>query len=61
MVVIDGRVAGTWQLAPGKRGGVTVQPFGPWRSGTRREIEAEVDRLAAFVDRPLSTDIGTAA
>jgi hypothetical protein len=57
IVVIDGRVAGTWELASGKRGGIEVQPFGSWRGTARRELEAEADRLAAFLDRPLALTV----
>jgi hypothetical protein len=60
VVVIDGRVAGTWELASGKRGGMDVQPFGSWRRGARGELEAEADRLAAFLDRPLRVTVASA-
>ena len=53
VVVVDGRVAGTWELAAGKRGGVVVTRLERWRSGVEAELAAEVDRLAAFLDRPL--------
>ena len=55
IVVIDGRVAGTWELSNGKAGAgsVIVQPFGPWRGGARKELAPEVERIAAFLDRPL--------
>jgi hypothetical protein len=52
VVLVDGRVAGTWEIAAG-RSDVTVQPWGRWRGGVRREIERELDRFAAFLDRPL--------
>jgi hypothetical protein len=60
VVVVDGRVAGTWELTVGKRGGMTVNPFGRWRGGARAEIGAEADRIAAFLDRPLPVEFGTA-
>ena len=53
VVIIDGRVAGTWELAAGKRGGITVTRLERWRTGAKTELTAEVDRLAAFLDRPL--------
>jgi hypothetical protein len=53
VVVVDGRVAGTWELAAGKRGGVVVTRLERWRSGVEAELADEVDRLAAFLDRPL--------
>jgi hypothetical protein len=57
VVIVDGRVAGTWDLASGKRGGITVQPFFKWRGGARQELAAEADRIAAFLDRPLTVSI----
>lgn len=57
VVLVDGRVAGTWELESGNRGGITVEPFGRWRGGVRKEIAAEADRLAAFLDRPLTVSI----
>ena len=59
VVIVDGRVAGTWELMNGKRGGITVQPFGRWRGGARKELAAEADRIAAFLDRPLPVSIGS--
>jgi hypothetical protein len=59
VVIVDGRVAGTWELVSGKRGGITVQPFGRWRGGTRAELAAEADRIAAFLDRPLPVSIAS--
>jgi hypothetical protein len=66
IVVVDGRVAGTWVIAGGARGGVRnggtieVSRFGRWRGGVRTELAAEVDRIAAFLDRPLAITIATA-
>ena len=57
VVIVDGRVAGTWELASGKRGGISVQPFGRWRGGARKELATEADRIAAFLDRPLLVTI----
>jgi hypothetical protein len=57
VVVVDGSVAGTWELTAGKRGGIDVQPFGSWRGGVHRELRAEADRLAAFLDRPLELTV----
>jgi hypothetical protein len=36
-----------------------VRPFGRWRGGARRELAPEVDRIAAFLDRPLAIDVIT--
>jgi hypothetical protein len=57
VVVVDGSVAGTWELTAGKRGGIAVQPLGSWRGGVHRELRAEADRLAAFLDRPLELTV----
>jgi len=57
VVIVDGRVAGTWELASGKRGGIAIQPFSRWRGGARQELAAEADRIAAFLDRPLPVSI----
>jgi len=55
IVLIDGRVAGTWELVNGKAGAgtVVVRPFGLWRGGARKELIPGVERIAAFLDRPL--------
>ena len=47
VVIVDGRVEGTWELTAGKRGGIAVQPLERWRSGVKAELKAEVDRLAS--------------
>jgi winged helix DNA-binding protein len=60
VVIVDGRVAGTWEIGGGKRGVVEVVPFGRWRGGARQELAAEADRIAAFLDRPLAVSIGPA-
>jgi hypothetical protein len=62
VVVIDGRVAGTWEIANGKAGAgsITVQPFGRWRGGARKELAAEVDRIAVFLDRRLKLEVSPA-
>jgi hypothetical protein len=61
IVLVDGRIAGTWELDGGKAGGsVTVVPFGRWRDGARKELAEEVERVAAFLDRRLSLSIGSA-
>jgi hypothetical protein len=56
VVIVDGRVAGTWELASGKRGGITIRPFSRWRGGARQELATEADRIAAFLDRPLPVE-----
>lgn len=55
IVIVDGQIAGTWELDGGKGGSVlSVVPFSRWRGGARDEVAAEADRLAAFLDRRLS-------
>jgi hypothetical protein len=39
---------------------VNVVPFEAWRSGTTDELEAEVERLSAFLGRPLSVSVAPA-
>jgi hypothetical protein len=51
--VVDGRVGGTWELQPDR---IVVTPFGRWRGGARKAIGPEVDRVAAFLDRPLTPE-----
>jgi winged helix DNA-binding protein len=59
IVVIDGRVAGTWEIESDKGGAgtVAVRSFGRWRGGARRALEPEVDRIAAFLNRPLRLEV----
>lgn len=57
VVVVDGRVLGTWEIESGKRGGIVVRPFGRWRSGARSELAAEAERIAEFLDRPLKVSV----
>jgi hypothetical protein len=59
IVVIDGRVAGTWEIEPGNAGGgtVVIKGIGRWRRGARPEIDREVDRIASFLDRPLRAEM----
>jgi hypothetical protein len=59
IVVVDGRIAGTWEIENGTAGAgvVVVRPFGRWRGGVRPELTPEVDRIAAFLDRPLGLEI----
>jgi hypothetical protein len=57
IVVADGRVAGTWEIGPGKSGSVEVQPFARWGSETTRAVATEIDRYADFLDRPLKATV----
>jgi hypothetical protein len=57
VVLVDGRVAGTWEIGGGQDGTVEVQPFERWRGGAKSELTSEVDRIAAFLDRPLKASV----
>lgn len=43
--LVDGAVAGTWRFEKGR---VVTQPFDRLDASTRREVEAEAERLTAF-------------
>ena len=43
--LVDGAVAGTWRH---EQGAIELSPFGRLDAATRRELEAEAERLAAF-------------
>jgi hypothetical protein len=43
--LVDGRVAGSWKLDKGR---VKLEPFGRLDKSSRRELEGEGERLAAF-------------
>ena len=45
-ILVDGFVAGTWQL---ERGRVVLEPFGKLDGAVRRELKDEAERLEAFV------------
>lgn len=60
IVVVDGRVGGTWEIVDGKGGGtLAVQPFGRWPGGARKEMAREVDRIAAFLGRRLRVEVAS--
>jgi hypothetical protein len=57
IAVVDGRIAGTWEIGgSATRGKVEVRPWSRWRGGARKELAAEVERIAAFLDRPLQVE-----
>jgi hypothetical protein len=60
VVLVDGRVAGTWELTTGGKGGLAVQPFGRLSAAAVRGLTAEADRLAAFLDRPMKVNLSEA-
>jgi hypothetical protein len=45
-ILVDGFVAGTWQL---ERGGVVLEPFGRLDAETKRALKVEAQRLEALV------------
>ena len=45
-ILVDGLVAGTWQLEQGR---VVLEPFGKLDVAVRRELKEEAARLEAFV------------
>jgi len=45
--LVDGQVAGTWRYDKGK---LRIEPFGKLHKATRRELDEEAGRLAAFHD-----------
>jgi hypothetical protein len=57
IVVVDGRVAATWEIGNGKNGTVEVQPFHRLSSSATKQLKAEVDRVAAFLDRRLTAAV----
>jgi len=61
LVLVDGRIGGTWELTVGaRRGTVAVVRWASWKRPARTELHAEVDRVAAFLDRPLAVEVRTA-
>ncbi len=56
-MIMDGRVGGTWEICGGKRGVVAVVPFGRWRGGVQKELAAQIDRIAAILDRALTPEV----
>jgi hypothetical protein len=61
LVLVDGRIGGTWEIAgTQKRGVVNVVRWASWRRAAREELEQEVERVAAFLDRPLAIEMTVA-
>ena len=46
-ILVDGFVAGTWQLDKGR---VTLEPFAPLGRSTQRALNEEIERLETFVE-----------
>jgi hypothetical protein len=62
IVVIDGRIAGTWEIEAGKGrvDRVVIRRIGRSKQGVRPDLDREVDRIAAFLDRPLRLEMAPA-
>jgi hypothetical protein len=61
LVLVDGRIRGTWEIAGSpRRGVVKLVRWRSWRREATRELEAEVDRVAAFLDRRLAIEVSAA-
>jgi winged helix DNA-binding protein len=63
IVILDGGVGGTWEIENGRAGvgTIAVQPFFRLRGDARKQLVSEVDRIAAFLDRPLQLSLGSVA
>ena len=46
-ILVDGFVAGTWQLDKGR---VTLEPFAPLRPNDKRALKDEIERVESFVE-----------
>jgi hypothetical protein len=55
-VVVDGRVVGTWRLASGAGGRLTVEPFEPL-DGALPGLEAETADLGRFLGAPATLSV----
>jgi hypothetical protein len=55
VLLVNGRVVGVWRHAPkGRRLLVQIEPFGTLPRWARAQIEAEAERLAAFLGGELA-------
>jgi winged helix DNA-binding protein len=62
LVLVDGRIGGTWKLdGSAKRGVVDIVRWSSWTRAAAEELAGEVDRIAAFLDRPLAIETTTIA
>jgi uncharacterized protein YcaQ len=64
VLLIDGAVAGIWDRRTSGRGAakvneLQVEVFGQLTAGQRKQLEAEVARIDAFLGEPLSLALGT--
>jgi hypothetical protein len=57
VLAVDGRIEGVWKhRITAKRVAVAIEPFGRKPAWVRKGAEAEAERLATFLDRPLTFD-----
>jgi hypothetical protein len=62
VLLVDGTVAGIWhQRRSGRNVHITVEPFGRLTARRRRELDEQVDRVAAFLGATPQLTIGTVA
>ena len=57
LVLVDGRIGGTWGIGTGRRPVVDVVRWSSWDRAADTELRAEVDRVAAFLDKPLAVEL----
>jgi winged helix DNA-binding protein len=58
LVLVDARIGGTWEITgTAKRGVVRIVRWSSWERDATAELAAEIDRVAAFLDRPLALEI----
>ncbi len=56
VVLLDGRVIGSWALARAK-GRLAVTPFEPFSAAVRRQVESEAADVGRFLDRELTLEL----
>jgi hypothetical protein len=59
VLLVDGVVAGVWHgRRSGRRLEVTVEPFGRFAAGTRRQLDQQVQRVAEVLEAVPTLTIG---
>jgi hypothetical protein len=62
VVLVDGKIAGVWEYATRQeQTRVQVRMFTPPAERVRREVEAEAERLASFLDTSVAMEFGEGA
>jgi hypothetical protein len=59
VVLLDGRVIGSWALARAE-GRLAVTPFEPFSAAVRRQVESEAVDVGRFLDRELTLELDPA-